>query len=79
MYETGVGTLKIRASYKVEKKIIIDELPYQVSGNKILEQIAQQMNQKKLPMLDDLRDESDHEFPVRLVLVMKSSRIDVSS
>ena len=77
MYETGVGTLKIRASYKVEKKeIIIDELPYQVSGNKILEQIAQQMNQKKLPMLDDLQDESDHEFPVRLVLVMKSSRID---
>ena len=76
-YETGVGTLKIRASYKVEKKeIVIDELPYQVSGNKILEQIAQQMNQKKLPMLDDLRDESDHEFPVRLVLVMKSSRID---
>ena len=79
MYETGVGTLKIRASYKVEKKeIIIYELPYQVSGNKILEQIALQMNQKKLPMLDDLRDESDHEFPVRLVLVMKSSRIDAT-
>ena len=79
MYETGVGTLKIRASYKVEKKeIIIYELPYQVSGNKILEQIALQMNQKKLPMLDDLRDESDHEFPVRLVLVMKSSRIDAA-
>ena len=77
MYADGNGTLKLRACYQVSKKeIVISELPYQVSGSKIMEQVAQQMAQKKLPMLEDLRDESDHEFPVRLVLVMKSSRTD---
>ncbi|MEC9248379.1 MAG: DNA topoisomerase IV subunit A [Pseudomonadota bacterium] len=77
MYTDGSGTLKLRACYQVTKKeIVISELPYQVSGSKIMEQVAQQMSQKKLPMLEDLRDESDHEFPVRLVLVMKSSKID---
>lgn len=78
MYETGHGSIKQRAVYnKEDGEVIIDALPYQVSGAKILEQIAAQMNAKKLPMVADLRDESDHEHPVRLVIVPRSNRVDI--
>jgi topoisomerase-4 subunit A len=77
LYETGMGTIRMRARYeKDHDALIITALPYQVSGAKILEQIAAQMRLKKLPMLDDLRDESDHENPTRLVLVLHSARED---
>ncbi|MFN3880172.1 MAG: DNA topoisomerase IV subunit A [Nitrincola lacisaponensis] len=77
LYTTGRGSLKMRAIYTREDgDIIITALPYQVSGNKVLEQIAAQMQQKKLPMVSDLRDESDHENPTRLVIVPRSNRID---
>lgn len=80
LYETGRGSLKARAIYGVENgDIVITALPYQVSGAKILEQIAAQMNKKKLPMVVDLRDESDHENPTRIVIVPRSNRIDVDS
>jgi topoisomerase-4 subunit A len=72
MYETGSGTLRLRAAYKVEgSDIVITSLPYHISGSKILEQIAAQMRAKKLPQVDDLRDESDHEEPIRLVVSKK--------
>lgn len=72
LYRTGRGHVRVRASYHLEDgNIVIDSLPYQVSGAKIQEQIAKQMQAKKLPQLDDLRDESDHENPVRLVLILK--------
>jgi topoisomerase-4 subunit A len=78
MYATGNGSIKMRAVYTNEKhQIVINELPYQVSGAKIIEQIAAQMQSKKLPMLEDVRDESDHEHPTRLVLVPKSNRVDM--
>ena len=77
IYETGMGSIKTRAVYvKEQNEIIITTLPHQVSGNKILEQIALQMNNKKLPMIEDLRDESDHENPVRLVIILRSNRVD---
>jgi topoisomerase-4 subunit A len=77
MYETGSGSFKARATYEVEGgEIVVDALPFQVSGSKILEQIAAQMQQKKLPMVEDIRDESDHENPTRLVIVPKGSRLD---
>ncbi len=77
MYEKGNGSIRARAVYeKEEADIIITALPHQVSGSKILEQIAQQMTTKKLPMLEDIRDESDHENPTRLVLVPRSNRVD---
>ncbi|MBT7952898.1 MAG: DNA topoisomerase IV subunit A [Gammaproteobacteria bacterium] len=77
MYKTGNGSIKMRAIWEKEDgNIIITTLPYQCSGNKVLEQIAAQMNAKKLPMLEDLRDESDHESPTRLVLVPRSNRVD---
>jgi len=80
MYETGHGSLRARAIYEKEgSDIIITGLPFQVSGSKILEQIAQQMIAKKLPMVEDLRDESDHENPTRLVITPRSNRIDVDS
>ena len=76
MYRTGNGSIKMRAVWEKEDgNIIISELPYQCSGNKVLEQIASQMTAKKLPMLEDLRDESDHEHPTRLVLVPRSNRV----
>ena len=76
MYETGYGSIKLRAVWeKEESSIVITALPYQCSGNRILEQIAAQMNAKKLPMLEDLRDESDHENPTRLVLIPRSNRV----
>jgi topoisomerase-4 subunit A len=77
MYESGSGSIKMRAVYAQEKQnIVITELPYQVSGAKVIEQIALQMQQKKLPMVEDLRDESDHEHPTRLVIIPKSNRVD---
>ena len=78
MYETGNGSVRLRARYEIDQgDIVITALPYQVSGNRIMEQIAAQMQAKKLPMLEDLRDESDHESPTRLVLVPRSNRVDV--
>jgi topoisomerase-4 subunit A len=78
MYDSGTGTFKARATYQIEDdEIVIDALPFQVSGTKVQEQIAAQMQQKKLPMVDDLRDESDHENPTRLVIVPKSNRVDI--
>ncbi len=77
IYAKGLGSIKARAIWKKEaNNIVITDLPYQVSGNKILEQIAQQMRAKKLPMVEDLRDESDHENPTRLVISPRSNRID---
>jgi topoisomerase-4 subunit A len=78
IYETGNGSVRMRAKWeKEEGDIVVTALPHQVSGNKILEQIAAQMQAKKLPMVEDLRDESDHENPTRLVIVPRSNRIDV--
>ena len=78
MYAQGRGSLRMRAVYVQEQgDIIITALPHQVSGAKILEQIADQMQKKKLPMVADLRDESDHENPTRLVITPKSSRTDI--
>ncbi|TDJ61908.1 MAG: DNA topoisomerase IV subunit A, partial [Proteobacteria bacterium] len=78
-YETGHGSVKLRARFEIEKgSIVITTLPYQTSGSKIIEQIAQQMRAKKLPMLDDIRDESDHETPTRIVLILRSKRIDTA-
>ena len=77
MYEKGTGSVRARAVYKEEHgNVVIHALPHQVSPSKVLEQIAAQMRAKKLPMLEDLRDESDHENPVRLVLVPRSNRVD---
>ena len=77
MYETGNGSIRMRAIYVQEKhNIVITALPYQVSGAKVIEQIAIQMQQKKLPMVEDLRDESDHEHPTRLVIIPRSNRVD---
>lgn len=78
IYETGRGAIRTRAVYDVEDgDIVITALPYQVSGTKILEQIAAQMQAKKLPMVVDLRDESDHENPTRIVVVPRSNRVEV--
>lgn len=80
LYTTGRGSLKARATYTTEQgEIIITALPFQVSGAKILEQIAAQMQSKKLPMVVDLRDESDHENPTRIVIVPRSNRVDIDS
>ncbi len=78
MYETGKGSLRMRACYEKEgDDIIVTALPHQASPSKILEQIAAQMNAKKLPMVMDLRDESDHENPTRLVIIPRSNRINI--
>jgi topoisomerase-4 subunit A len=80
IYRTGNGSFRLRAVYTMEnEEIIITALPHQVSGAKILEQIAGQMQQKKLPLISDLRDESDHENPTRLVIIPRSNRVDVES
>jgi topoisomerase-4 subunit A len=77
MYENGTGSVRARAVYQREEgNIVITALPHQVSPSKILEQIAAQMRAKKLPMIEDLRDESDHENPIRLVIVPRSNRVD---
>jgi topoisomerase-4 subunit A len=80
MYRTGNGSVRMRAVYAEEnEEIIITALPYQVSGGKVLEQIAKQMQDKKLPLVSDLRDESDHENPTRLVIIPRSNRVDVTA
>lgn len=80
MYQTGNGSVRLRARYEQEDgNIVVTALPYQVSGNKIMEQIAAQMQAKKLPMVEDLRDESDHESPTRLVIIPKTKRIDAQA
>ena len=80
LYETGKGMVKCRAVYHKENAdIVISALPYQVSGAKVLEQIAAQMQKKKLPMIVDLRDESDHENPTRIVIEPRSNRVDVDA
>ena len=77
-YETGRGSVRARARYMRENgDLVITGLPYQVSPSKVLEQIAAQMHLRKLPMLSDIRDESDHENPTRLVLTPRSNRVDV--
>ena len=77
MYLSGRGGFKIQSQWKQEKnEIIINALPYQASGSKILEQIAEQMLNKKLPMVVDLADEGDHQDPVRLVITLKSNRVN---
>jgi topoisomerase-4 subunit A len=79
-YRKGQGSIRMRAVYSVEgNDIIITALPHQTSGSKILEQIASQMQAKKLPMVADLCDESDHENPTRLVLTLRSNRVDIDS
>jgi topoisomerase-4 subunit A len=79
-YKTGHGSVRMRACYETENgEIVITALPYQTSGGKVLEQIAAQMAAKKLPMVEDLRDESDHENPTRLVIMPRSSRIDTGA
>ena len=78
MYQSGNGSIRMRAIYeKDEGDVIVTALPHQVSGAKVLEQVAAQMLAKKLPMVEDLRDESDHENPTRLVIVPRSNRVDV--
>lgn len=78
IYETGNGTFRARATYELEDgEIVITSLPYQVSGAKIQEQVAAQINGKKLPMVENIRDESDHENPTRIVIVPKSNRVDL--
>lgn len=80
IYSTGGGSIKMRAQYELEEGVIvITALPHQVSGNKLMEQIAAQMLAKKLPMIEDLRDESDHENPTRLLIIPKSKRLDVEA
>ena len=79
-YETGRGSVKMRAIWnKEDGDIIVTALPFQASGSKILEQIAAQMRNKKLPMVEDLRDESDHENPTRLIITPRSNRIDIEA
>ena len=79
-YETGRGSVKMRAIWiKEEGDIIVTALPFQASGSKVLEQIAAQMRNKKLPMVEDLRDESDHENPTRLVITPRSNRVDIDA
>jgi topoisomerase-4 subunit A len=79
IYKTGSGTLRLRARYEIEDgEVVITELPFQTSGAKVLEQIAAQMTAKKLPIVEDLRDESDHENPTRLVLAAKS-KVDLEA
>src|SRR6266702_872175 len=77
-YEKGVGAFKARAVYEIEDgNIVVTALPYQVSGSKVQEQVAEQIRAKKLPMVDDIRDESDHENPCRLVILPRSNRVDL--
>jgi topoisomerase IV subunit A len=79
-YDSGTGSYKARAVWEIEKDsghLIITQLPFQVSGSRVLEQIAQQLREKKLPMVEDVRDESDHENPTRLVIEPRSNRVDI--
>ena len=79
-YDKGTGSYRARATWEVEKEsgaIVVTQLPFQVSGSRVQEQIAQQMRDKKLPMVEDIRDESDHENPTRLVIEPRSNRVDI--
>lgn len=78
IYDKGVGSFKARATYEIEDgNAVITAFPHQVSGSRVQEQIAEQMRAKKLPMVEDLRDESDHKNPTRLVIVPRSNRVDM--
>lgn len=80
IYEQGRGSIKMRATWKKEDgEIIISALPHQSSPSKVIAQIAEQMTAKKLPMLEDIRDEADHENPIRIVLVPRSNRVDIDA
>ena len=80
IYESGRGSIKMRAVWKKEDgEVVITALPHQSSPSKIVAQIAEQMNAKKLPMVEDIRDEADHENPVRLVIVPRSNRVDLEA
>jgi topoisomerase-4 subunit A len=80
IYQTGTGSLRLRAVWEVDGgDIVVTALPFQVSGSKLLAQIAAQMQAKKLPMVEDLRDESDHENPTRLVITPRSNRVDAQA
>ena len=79
-YDKGTGSYRARATWEVDKEsgaVVISQLPYQVSGSRVQEQIALQMREKKLPMVEDIRDESDHENPTRLVIEPRSNRVDI--
>jgi topoisomerase IV subunit A len=79
-YDKGTGSYRARATWETEKEtgaVVITQLPFQVSGSRVQEQIAQQMREKKLPMVEDIRDESDHENPTRLVIEPRSNRVDI--
>ncbi|MBY5268993.1 DNA topoisomerase IV subunit A [Spiribacter salinus] len=77
LYETGNGGLRLRACWRQDgRDVVVTALPFQVSGSRLLEQIAAQMQAKKLPMVEDLRDESDHENPTRLIITLRSNRVD---
>jgi len=76
-YDSGSGTYRARATWEIEEgEIVITQLPHQVSGTKVQQQVAEQMQAKKLPMVEDVRDESDHENPTRIVIVPRSNRVD---
>lgn len=78
LYQSGQGSIKLRATYRIEEgNVVIEQLPYQVSSSRIIEQIAKQMQSKKMQWLEDVRDESDHENRVRVVLIPRSNRIDI--
>ncbi|MDC0390479.1 DNA topoisomerase IV subunit A [Candidatus Thioglobus sp.] len=80
IYETGHGSVKMRATYQKEDgDIVIETLPFQTSGSKVITQIASQMRAKKLPLVDDIRDESDHQNPTRIVIVPRSNRVDADN
>ncbi|OOF52288.1 DNA topoisomerase IV subunit A [Rodentibacter trehalosifermentans] len=80
IYEQGRGSIKMRATWKKEEgEIIISALPHQASPSKIIAQIAEQMTAKKLPMVEDIRDEADHENPIRIVIVPRSNRVDTDA
>ncbi len=80
IYETGHGSVKMRATYQKERgEIVIETLPFQTSGSKVITQIADQMRKKKLPLVEDIRDESDHENPTRIVIVPRSNRVDTDA
>lgn len=80
MYQSGKGSIRMRAIWEQEdQQIVITDLPHQVSGSKVIEQIAAQMRNKKLPFVEDLRDESDHENPTRIVLLLRSNRVDTKT
>jgi topoisomerase-4 subunit A len=77
MYKSGNGSIRARAVYEIEDgEIVITQLPYQVSGSRVQEQVAAQLQAKKLPMVETIRDESDHEHPTRIVIVPRSNRVD---